>query len=650
MFPGQSVPGILPPETDWKEDLDLYKRHFKIYVPGVGKAFPNIGDQATWMRSWADSSLGAGMSAYGQGRILWAIAQIVNHIHKYYWHGIGSSVLITDKEIELYNNHVSLTKNGLVSDIEKELNDQMANYAWENKMFSTTAVAAYYPMPPGARAANIRNGSWDDFHDEKLSIVFKEWLSRLSSSVGNAPRNKSIEPLNKLHFFSFGFSRGAAEARVFLNWFIRFCQVDALLNKGIGGNLSLAGIPIVHEFMGVFDTVASVGVADIFSSTTGHDWWGDAVALQVPPEVGKCIHFVSAHEQRRCFPLDSVYQGQKLPSYCEEIVFPGVHSDIGGGYAPLDQGKGFFRDGTSLLSRIPLIEMYRRARLAGVPLVLEKASYKTLNAYKINRKLIDDFNKYLSFFDKKEGTTAEIITPHWLKQIKFRINVLRGNKNLDSKSRAENMDMDLRNSISKKEKDLKIEGDKKEIHRFNMSDDKVYADRLNLANETQKKSASMLETEYYRFKYFLDKNNLLMDSGGNLSPLTNSKDSIRAPGSYEVKFLSDNIGNVIISKEEEYFIDNYIHDSIAGFCLDGIDEYSLSLHETFVYFGYRCIFSGSEVMYQVPYGNGFDYSREEKALQNDKKERERKQKERELQIMQDQMASQFSWDGLAHLR
>ncbi len=357
-----------------------------------------------------------------------------------------------------------------------------------------------------------------------------------------------------------------------------------------------------------------------------------------------------------------MYQGQKLPEYCEETVFPGVHSDIGGGYAPLDQGKGFEREGTSLLSRIPLIEMYRRARLAGVPLVLEKASSKAINAYKIDKKIIDDFNKYLSFFDKKEGTTAELVTPHWLKQIKFRINTLNGNyPYLDSKIRAQNIDKDLRLKISEKEKTLKLKGNKKEISMFNISNDKVYVDRLNLADKTQKKSISLLKTEYERFCRFLDKKHATYGENGRLSysyvmvmggQVVNYAESLDIPECYEVKYIIDNIGSVKLDKFEEYFIDNYIHDSIAGFCLDDVNEHFIS--GSFVYFRYRCIFSGSEVMYQVPYGNGIGYSREEVYSIKSKEELERQNKERDLQIMQQQMADQistnFSLNGLANIR
>ena len=662
VFPGQCVPGILPSETDWKSDLDLYKRYFKIYVPGVGKAFPNIGDQLEGLKNIFDPQAGAGMATYGQSRIIWAIAQIVNHIYQYYWGGMGSRILIPDSEVVMVSENIKLTNKGLKTNIKDELSNALALDAWKNKRLALPILICSGGDDTGTYGGYCDYKQYWTAYNDKVTIVFREWLLRLKEFMRNKHNNPDNQPLRKIHFYTFGFSRGAAEARAFLNWFVRLCEVDAFLNNESGGRLSLAGIPVSHEFMGIFDTVASVGFADMFAGSTGHNWWADAASLQIPPEVGRCIHFVSAHEQRRCFPLDSVYQGQKLPEYCEEIVFPGVHSDIGGGYAPLDQGKGFEREGTSLLSRIPLIEMYRHARLAGVPLVLEKSSSKAINAYKIDKKLIDDFNKYLSFFDKKEGTTAELVTPHWLKQIKFRINTLNGNyPYLDSKIRAQNIDKDLRLKISEKEKTLKLKGDKKEISMFNISNDKVYVDRLNLADKTQKKSISLLKTEYERFCRFLDKKHATYGENGRLSysyvmvmggQVVNYAESLDIPECYEVKYIIDNIESVKLDKFEEYFIDNYIHDSIAGFCLDDVNEHFIS--GSFVYFRYRCIFSGSEVMYQVPYGNGIGYSREEVYSIKSKEELERQNKERDLQIMQQQMADQistnFSLNGLANIR
>ncbi|WLE62858.1 DUF2235 domain-containing protein [Burkholderia plantarii] len=151
----------------------------------------------------------------------------------------------------------------------------------------------------------------------------------------------------------FGFSRGATEARAFVRELLSHC-VDkdgqrCWLDKG------LRRIPLRITFMGLFDTVASVGGPGL------HLGW--AAELAIPPEVERCVHYVAAHEVRQAFPLDSVRVGRTFPANCEEVVYPGVHADVGGGYASDQQGR------SNLLARIPLRHMYAEALKAGVPLL-----------------------------------------------------------------------------------------------------------------------------------------------------------------------------------------------------------------------------------------------------------------------------------------
>lgn len=86
--------------------------------------------------------------------------------------------------------------------------------------------------------------------------------------------------------------------------------------------------------------MASVGLAASTLLFDGHAEWADAEqSLRVPPDM-PCVHLVSAHEIRRSFPLDSIETEAGLPAGCEEIMFPGVHSDLGDGYLPKEQGRG----------------------------------------------------------------------------------------------------------------------------------------------------------------------------------------------------------------------------------------------------------------------------------------------------------------------
>ncbi|MEA9997458.1 DUF2235 domain-containing protein, partial [Pseudomonas sp. AA4] len=101
-----------------------------------------------------------------------------------------------------------------------------------------------------------------------------------------------------------GFSRGAAEARAFANW------LEALTKVEVEGETCylFAGIPISIGFMGLFDTVAAVGVAYVAPFAAGHMGWADD-SMRLPDSekfLERCVHLVAAHEQRGCFPLDSI--------------------------------------------------------------------------------------------------------------------------------------------------------------------------------------------------------------------------------------------------------------------------------------------------------------------------------------------------------
>jgi hypothetical protein len=129
-------------------------------------------------------------------------------------------------------------------------------------------------------------------------------------------------------------------------------------------------VPLRIRFMGLFDTVASVGYADSFPvPVEGHQEWGDQDLLPIPAAVEQCVHFVAGHEGRNSFPVDLVLgRDGRYASNCLEVIYPGVHSDVGGGYAPREQGKGVGAGQDDMLSQIPLNDMYERALKAGVPL------------------------------------------------------------------------------------------------------------------------------------------------------------------------------------------------------------------------------------------------------------------------------------------
>ena len=207
--------------------------------------------------------------------------------------------------------------------------------------------------------------------DDRKSSELRAQEQILATSQQNrkddAQRNRVIK---KVWINVIGFSRGAAGARVFVN---------KLMKDWAPGGKIVGSIPYEVNFVGLFDTVASVGPPDSVNSVIqfdkfdGHFEWASDGRLNIPAAVKRCVHFFSIHEQRMSFPLDTVRMGSTYPQNAArllEVAYPGVHSDVGGGYVWSEQGKARLGD-EDKLSRIPLHDMYIEALKAGVPLLLQ---------------------------------------------------------------------------------------------------------------------------------------------------------------------------------------------------------------------------------------------------------------------------------------
>lgn len=101
----------------------------------------------------------------------------------------------------------------------------------------------------------------------KRRRVMKEVLGTLLDRVERAtPKVLGVK------LYIYGFSRGAAEARTFVTW------LSQLFETPEGAELpsqSLIGLPVSVEFLGVLDTVASVGIANVAPFFAGHMDWAD---------------------------------------------------------------------------------------------------------------------------------------------------------------------------------------------------------------------------------------------------------------------------------------------------------------------------------------------------------------------------------------
>ncbi|VWD43878.1 T6SS phospholipase effector Tle1-like catalytic domain-containing protein [Burkholderia contaminans] len=352
---------------------------FAEYIPGVGTPFPEIGEKEFTAEGKAFAA-GFGM------RVAWGYTRLLNAVHE----AIAGDILLYDPDARalcsLIDNEVIATNGTVVSAVATVANTSRVVGA------AASTPMLYYGYKVRSKLARI--------HGE-LST-----LQRKHSSPGGQ-LNRSIK---KVWVNVFGFSRGAAGARVFVN---------RLINSWASGGMIAGAIPYEVNFLGIFDTVASVGIPDTATAAIdradldGHWAWTSRGALNVPVSVRKCVHFFSIHEQRMSFPLDSIRERQIYPigePRRIEIAYPGVHSDVGGGYPVDDQGKSRAGEG-SKLSQIALHNMYIEALKAGVPLLAgndKNPLPKVVGAdFRISPAVAHAFNDWLSTVNQKPLDSVE---------------------------------------------------------------------------------------------------------------------------------------------------------------------------------------------------------------------------------------------------
>lgn len=310
---------------------------FRIYIPGVGTRFPEIGEESP-------AATGMGFGGGGEGRILFAILMMMNRVNRVV---SGNLQMMSDETI------LALCRNGYRA----------------HSLNARTETARYASLPSGDEAALRSVGmefsgglltAWPSGITHRTTFL-RSKMAELAEKIKQTDKPKVVE----IFIDVFGFSRGAAQARVFCTW----------LNKLFQGS-QLCGVPAQIRFVGLFDTVASVGIpASAISAAAGHLDWATVANLQILARVRNCFHLVAMHENRGSFPLDQVLVRGVLPSNCKEYCCPGMHSDVGGGYAPEEQGRYLSAAGTpshlidgEKLSQIPLNVMHDAAVAALVPL------------------------------------------------------------------------------------------------------------------------------------------------------------------------------------------------------------------------------------------------------------------------------------------
>jgi len=140
--------------------------------------------------------------------------------------------------------------------------------------------------------------------------------------------------IQRIEFDIFGFSRGAAAARHFANEVLK--GNEGLLAKSLSSGL-VEGfnwrfkVDTEINFIGLFDTVAAIANPWLLDFT-GANSRNPGLELKLPDGcANKIVHLVARDEYRENFALNSLGD--------IDLVLPGAHSDLGGGYLPKAKEK-----------------------------------------------------------------------------------------------------------------------------------------------------------------------------------------------------------------------------------------------------------------------------------------------------------------------
>ena len=292
--------------------FDAYKHDpdqgfFRYYIEGIGTKCDLVNDPG---KTTAGLAFGSG----GKARVLLGLLQVLNSLHSF-----------VNRREETKGVPVGVP------------------------MFQLTQIQALCSdAPHGSYKLNDNDTPYDQLRkaarlDSGLlacnMVELKHFFSVCAQRIHDQLAKISTRPtVVSIYLDVIGFSRGAAEARVFVNWLNAF-----MMSRGDADARQLFGVPSYVRFLGLFDTVASVigGPVGLLMGS-GHDDWASMKNLAIPPRpvVQHCVHYVALHELRNSFPVDSIYVDGVAPDNCYERVGPGSHSDIGGGYVPGAQGKG----------------------------------------------------------------------------------------------------------------------------------------------------------------------------------------------------------------------------------------------------------------------------------------------------------------------
>lgn len=300
-----------------------------------------------------------------------------NGIEKFYYEGLGTAFQF-DKYSELDSSKVVNGARGLKGPID------ITDPQWRKQGYTETGTGQQKALGQGF-ALGIQ---------QRLQKAIFELVDYLEEIY-------QLKGITEINISAFGFSRGATEARIFMNW-LQYAPNVTSQGTGNAKKLFYRGKPLTAKFLGIFDTVESIGMA-------GQNKAPQIYRTRIESYVEHSMHLVASLEMRQSFPLTPT--GRPAANNVKELahdqqVFPGAHANVGGGYMPMEQGRNLG------LSRITLHAMFNRATAYGLKFLTlkqlnslpeQKATYAKF--YTFNPQWQQDLNNFMAHV--KGGSSFE---------------------------------------------------------------------------------------------------------------------------------------------------------------------------------------------------------------------------------------------------
>ena len=521
------------------QDRDPARGVFRIYVPGIGTPFPEVGDSGQGPIPYVDHH--NGMGGKGQARLDWAFAELEK----------------------------------IVRAAEARALNPTNKIVWVR-----LAVFGF------SRGATLARAFTRDLFDPKLgkTVLVKEephWK-------GSQPYPISVEFMGLWDTVaSVGMPMSANNAAAMRS------------SRRVGGNLAKGALAAAAhgrpELLRAIDLAFGAPGADPApGGADGHGAWAEGLAI--PRWVKSCVHMIAGHEIRNSFPVDSVQRGLDRGGNCEEYVYPGAHSDVGGGYRPGEGGKGAAAPARAQsgaaseesVSVVPLWAMYEKAIAAGVPLYRRGAAGWTRDNdddFAISPELVARFNHYMSQVGWGGQTLGSTLLAHTRFYFAWRwYRIARGRGDDKATIERNQRVFAQEQAVMRQQKfDLVKQRDAALLRQMTFA-------RLGQAEEVAKTQAQIkaldgqIEQVNARMSLSANDDGLLDNLSAYDAELVDDARSIRAAIAAEParrNQLRPHYRNLVETYEDEFvhgrglrdekivaFFDEHIHDSLAGFAKD----------------------------------------------------------------------------------